>query len=190
MIRRPNLEMTGRTIKCYEYPLPHWSSRCATILPTRLCQRYCSRSTGYLELIELAMRSRVRIDGTGLRRKQPTRSTTFSFINLFKSAQRVSGDKFAHPQEHFLTFWLYIQLLVQCTASAADRCHGCDGTQFYLNRGTGRQQRRCNVPKAVHTVKNCSGGWANLSSETCCADLKRLINEKVVASCWLFTSLY
>jgi hypothetical protein len=28
---------------------------------------------------------------------------TFSFINLFKSAVHVSGDKFAHPQEHFLT---------------------------------------------------------------------------------------
>jgi len=25
------------------------------------------------------------------------------FINLFRSAQRVSGDKLAHPQEHFLT---------------------------------------------------------------------------------------
>jgi len=34
---------------------------------------------------------------------------TFSFINLFKSAQHVSGDKFAHPQEHFFdsiySFW-------------------------------------------------------------------------------------
>ena len=32
-------------------------------------------------------------------------ATTFSFINLlinlFKSALHVSGDKFAHPQEHF-----------------------------------------------------------------------------------------
>jgi len=28
-------------------------------------------------------------------------ATTFSFINLFKPAQGVSGDKFAHPQEHF-----------------------------------------------------------------------------------------
>jgi len=30
-------------------------------------------------------------------------ATTFSFINPFKSALHVSGDKFAHPQEHFLT---------------------------------------------------------------------------------------
>ena len=32
-------------------------------------------------------------------------AATFSFINLFKSALHVSGDKFAHPQEHFLTVY-------------------------------------------------------------------------------------
>ena len=64
------------------------------------------------------------------------------------------------------TFWLYMQLLVQYTYTVTD------------------------LPKAVYTVKKCSWGWANLSSETCRAELKRLINEKVVASCWSFTSLY
>ena len=71
--------------------------------------------------------------------------------------------------------------MVQCTDTAVDRYHG----------GTGRQQCRCIVPKAVYTVKKCSWGWKNLSPETCRADLKtlikRLINEKVVASCWLLT---
>jgi hypothetical protein len=86
--------------------------------------------------------------------------------------------------------WLYIQLLVRCTDTAADRCHGWDGTEFHLNRGTGRQQCRCIVPKAVYTVKKCSWGWANLSPETCRAELKRLINKIVIASCWLPTSLY
>jgi hypothetical protein len=42
-----------------------------------------------------------------------------TFIDLFKSALHVSGDKFAHPQEHF---GLYIQLSVQRTDTAADRC--------------------------------------------------------------------
>ena len=42
------------------------------------------------------------------------------------------------------------------------------------------------VPKAVYTIKKCSWGWANLSPETCWADLKILINEKVAAACWLF----
>ena len=67
------------------------------------------------------------------------------------------------------TFWLYIQLLVQCTDTAADRCI---------------------VQKAVYTVKKFFWGWANLSPGTCRADLKRLINERVFASCWLLTSLY
>ena len=60
-------------------------------------------------------------------------ATTFSFINP-KSTLHVSGDKFAHPQEH--SFWLCIQLLVHCTDTAADR-----------------QQSRCIVPKAVYIVK-------------------------------------
>ena len=32
-------------------------------------------------------------------------ATTFSFINPFSSALHVSGDKFAHPQEHFFTVY-------------------------------------------------------------------------------------
>ena len=32
-------------------------------------------------------------------------ATNFSFINLFNSPLHVSGDKFAHPQEHFLTIY-------------------------------------------------------------------------------------
>ena len=40
---------------------------------------------------------------------------------IFNSALHVSGDRFAHPQEHVLT---YIQLLVQCTDTAADGCLG------------------------------------------------------------------
>jgi hypothetical protein len=33
-------------------------------------------------------------------------ATTSPFINLFKSALHVSGNKFAHPQEHFLTAYI------------------------------------------------------------------------------------
>jgi len=48
------------------------------------------------------------------------------FIDLFKSALRVSGDKLAHPLEHFVTVY------------------------------ASRQQYRCIVPKAAYTVKKCS----------------------------------
>ena len=113
--------------------------------------------------------------------------STFSFFNHFKSAQHVSGDTFAHPQEHFFdciySFWYNAPTLLP-TGATVEMEH-----QFHLNRGAGQQQCRFIVPKAVYMVKNCSWGWANLSPETCRADLKRLINEKVSASCWLFTSL-
>ena len=59
-----------------------------------------------------------------------------------------------------------------------------------VQRGTGRQQCRCIVKKAVSTVKKSSWGWANLSPETRRAELKRLIKEKFVASFWLLTSMY
>ena len=62
--------------------------------------------------------------------------------------------------------------MVKCTASAADWQHG-----------------RCILPKVVYTVKKCSWRWASLSPETFWANLKRLINENVVASCLLFTLL-
>ena len=98
-------------------------------------------------------------------------ATTFSFISLFitllKSALRVSGDKFAPIlRSTFLTVY----------------------TAF------GTMHRHCCRLAAVYTVKNVLLRMgANLSSETCRADFKRvikkLINEKVVASCWLLTSL-
>jgi len=56
---------------------------------------------------------------------------------ISKSALNVSGDKFVHPQEHFLT---YIQLLVKCTV--------------IINYNYNLLQYI--VPKAVHTVKKCS----------------------------------
>ena len=39
-------------------------------------------------------------------------ATTFPSINLFKSTQHVSGDKFAHPQEQFLTIYIYIYIYI------------------------------------------------------------------------------
>ena len=67
------------------------------------------------------------------------------------------------------TFWLNIQLLLQCTDTAADRC-------------TGRQQCRCIVIKAVFTVKKYSCGWANLSPETCRVELKKINKGKSCCS--------
>ena len=66
--------------------------------------------------------------------RQTTRCNNFPFINLFNSAPYVSGDKFAHPQEHSLTVY---------TAFGTMHRHCCRPVptvemerQFYLNRGT------------------------------------------------------
>ena len=67
------------------------------------------------------------------------------------------------------SFWLYMQHLVQCTDTAAVQCI---------------------VPKAVYRVKKSSWGWVNLPPETCRPELKRVIKEKVVESCWLLTSYH
>ena len=59
---------------------------------------------------------------------------TFSYINLYKSALHVSGDKFAHPQEHFFdciySFWYNAPTLLPT------------GVTVEME------------PKAVYTVKN------------------------------------
>jgi len=59
------------------------------------------------------------------------------------------------------TIGLYrlVQLLVECTDTAADRCHGWDGTPVPSQ------------PKTVYTVRKCSWGWENLSPETFRAEL-------------------
>ena len=56
---------------------------------------------------------------------------TFSFINLFNSSLHVSGDKFAHPQEHFLP---YIELLVQCDNTAAAVSAHCTKSCIYSQK--------------------------------------------------------
>ena len=89
----------------------------------------------------------------GVRNQQD--ATTLSFINLFKSALHVSGDKFAHPQERFLTV---------CAAFGIMHRHCCRSATVAVH-----------YSKAVYTVKKYYWGWANLSPETCRADLKRLI---------------
>jgi hypothetical protein len=67
----------------------------------------------------------------------------------------------------------YIQLLVQCTDTATDRWRGWDVPP---------QPCYQSAALSVHCTKSCiysqkcSWGWANLSPETCRADLKRSIN--------------
>ena len=55
---------------------------------------------------------------------------------------------------------------------------------------TGRHQCRCIVPKAVYTVKKCSGGWASLSPETCTAYSNRSIKISINGICCIMLVAY
>jgi hypothetical protein len=75
-----------------------------------------------------------------------------------------------------------------CNApTLADRCHGWDGVPPQLCHLSAAMSVHC-IKRYIYS-QECSWGRANLSPETCRADLKRLINGKVVESCWLLTSL-
>ena len=81
------------------------------------------------------------------------------------------------------TFWLYIQLLVQCTDTAADRCHSATVTPVGSSVGALCQNLYTQSKYAPDAGRICRSKHVGLI-------LKRLLNEKVVASCWLLTSLY
>ena len=59
---------------------------------------------------------------------------TFSFINLFKSALYVSGDKFAHPQEHLLTVYTAFGVMHRSAAVSVHCTKSCIYSQKVLLR--------------------------------------------------------
>ena len=73
-------------------------------------------------------------------------ATTFSFINLLNQPYM-----FRVTDSHILrsTFWLYIQLLVQCANNAADRCHGWDGKSVLS------QPWHRSAAVSVHCTQSC-----------------------------------
>ena len=79
-------------------------------------------------------------------------ATTFSFINLFNSALHVSGDKFAHPQEHFLTLYTAFDTMHQHCCRPVPRLRwnvssiSTVEAEFLRIQTTGRQHRGCIIP--------------------------------------------
>ena len=95
-------------------------------------------------------------------------ATTFPFINLFKSAQHVSGDKFAHPQEHLLTVYtdfgkmhrLCCQPVPRWHRSSAEAVH-CTKSWLYsqkllLRMGEFVARNMLGWIKNINKRKNCS----------------------------------
>ena len=87
---------------------------------------------------------------------------------------------------------LYQKLYIQSKSAPEDGriCRPKHGTSVPSQPWHRSAAVSVHCTKSCIQVKKCSWGWANLSPETCRAELKRLINEKVVASFWLFTSAY
>ena len=85
-------------------------------------------------------------------------------IDLFKSAIHISGDKLAHPQEHFLTAY---------TAFGTMHRYCCRPVGSNIGA----------LYQTVYTVKMCTWGWASLSPETCRADSNRSIKRSINENC-------
>ena len=76
----------------------------------------------------------------------------FRLLVFSKSVLHVSGDKFAHPQEHFLTVYT---ALVQCTDTAADRVGTSVGTLYqklYIQSKNVPEDGRICRPKHVGLI--------------------------------------
>ena len=92
------------------------------------------------------------------------------FIDLFKSALHVLGDKFAHPQEHFLTVY---------TAFGTMHCNDKLQLKVFWHVSSHVKilfYHYSALYKELYIQSNCSWGWASLLPETCRADLRRSIN--------------
>ena len=88
------------------------------------------------------------------------------FDDSFKLALNVSGNSFAHLQEHFVL----------------------DGTEFHPICVTGRQQTAESVLCSIklYIQSKCSWRWTKLSPETCRASLKESTKQMLLHPfcCW------
>ena len=85
------------------------------------------------------------------------------FIDLFKSALHVSGDKLVHYQEYFFdricSFWYNAPIFAvdRCIVSkAVYKSKSAPGIYSFWYNAPTFVVDRCIVPKAVYTVKKCS----------------------------------
>jgi len=91
----------------------------------------------------------------------PNKMQLCRLIYYYKSALHVSGDVFAHHQEHLTVFTVSGSVHTNC-------CRLVSSVSW--NADTSRQQLVWTLPDTVNTVK-CFWWWAKTSPETCRADL-------------------
>jgi hypothetical protein len=98
----------------------------------------------------------------------------FGLFICTQSALHVSGEVFAHHQEHLTVFTTSdIVHLCCCRPVSWTRWN-----EFRLVHDTGQQQYRWTISETVNTVK-CSWWWAKTSPETCRDDWVQLNKPKI-----------
>ena len=106
----------------------------------------------------------------------------FGLFICTQSALYVSGDVFAHHQEHLTVFTVSDSTTILLPAGVMDEME----LTFQLVHDIGRQQHRCSVSESVNIV-NCSRLWAKTSPETCRANWVQINKPK---SCILLVINY
>ena len=79
-------------------------------------------------------------------------ATTLSFINLFKSALHISGDKFAHPQERFLTVYTAFGTMYRHCCRPVGRSVGSFYQKLYIHSKSALEDGRICHPKYVGLI--------------------------------------
>ena len=80
-------------------------------------------------------------------------ATNFSFINLFKSALHVSGDKFAHSQENFLTVYTAFGTMHRhCCRLTVGSIVGALYLKLYIQSKSSPENGRIYRPKHVELI--------------------------------------
>ena len=126
--------------------------------------------------------------------QQAIRCSKICFIESFKLDLHVSGDSFAHPQEHFDCLYSFLEQFTDsavccwpvtkigwnpiCLLSTG----ATDWMEFHPICVTGQQQTAelvyCSKKLYIHS--KCSWRWAKLSPETCRAVLKDSIKQSLL----------
>ena len=142
-----------------------------------------------LNLVTVLWRSWVKLQNTSAKIRiwwpqQQTRCSKMCFIDSLKLAVHVSGDSFAHLQEHFDCMYSFLE---QCTDSAVC-CRPVTQVgwnQFYPTCVTGRQQtaEKVHCSDKLYIQSKCSWRWAKLSPETCRASF-RFLWPCIVSKVW------
>jgi len=148
---KPFIDFSPITPTCPVYLILH---NCITLIT--FCEEQTSWSSALRNFHQSPVTSPLLGTNTFLTNyKNNQQDALYRLIYYSRSALHVSGDVFAHNQEHFTVFTVSGSIHTSCCRLVY----------------TSRQQLGWTLPDTLNTVK-CSWWWAKKSPETCRADLE------------------